>query len=124
LRIKVSYLIKKNLISKEKLSLKPKKFAQFQASKWEPTTDSELSDHEVISKAGPSRYYDERKQTYSKFQPMLVADCSPSPRSFGSVSPGDSLVTSIESKTTDCDPSAATAATQPRSAPFTRPGEK
>ena len=82
-------------------SFKPKKFAQFQATKWVPTTDSELSDHEAIYKAGPSRYYDERKQTYSKFQPnLLVADCSPSPQSLASVSPRDSLVTSIESKLT------------------------
>jgi len=107
-------------------SFKPKKFAQFQATKWVPTTDSELSDHEAIYKAGPSRYYDERKQTYSKFQPnLLVADCSPSPQSLASVSPRDSLVTSIESKLTDYDPpSGATAPTQSKSAPFTDPGEK
>lgn len=68
-------------VKKEIPTFKPKKFTQYKAAKWEPT-DSELSDQE--GSKGPSHYYGERKQTYSKFQP---AEHSPSPQSLPSASP-------------------------------------
>ena len=68
-------------VKKEIPNFKPKKFTQYKAAKWEPT-DSELSDTE--GSKGPSRYYEERKQSYSKFQPP---ERSPSPQSMVSTSP-------------------------------------
>lgn len=72
-------------VKKEIPNFKPKKFTQYKAAKWEPT-DSELSDTEGAR--GPSRYYEERKQGYTKFQPP---ERSPSPQSLASTSPRDSL---------------------------------
>lgn len=70
---------------KEIPNFKPKKFTQYKSTKWEPT-DSELSDTE--GSKGPSRYYEERKQSYSKFQPP---ERSPSPQSLASTSPLSSI---------------------------------
>lgn len=72
-------------VKKEIPNFKPKKFTQYKAAKWEPT-DSELSDQE--GGRGPSRYYDERKQSYAKFQPP---ERSPSPQSLASTSPRGSI---------------------------------
>ncbi|KAK4037071.1 hypothetical protein OUZ56_029111 [Daphnia magna] len=77
--------IPKQPAKKEMPNFKPKKFTQYKAAKWEPT-DSELSDQE--SGKVPSCYYDERKQTYSKFQPP---ERSLSPQSLASSSPRDSI---------------------------------
>jgi hypothetical protein len=70
---------------KEIPNFKPEKFTQYKAAKWEPT-DSELPDTE--GSKGPSRYYEERKQSYSKFQPL---ERSPSPQSLASTSPQSSI---------------------------------
>ena len=69
-------------------NFKTSKFTQFKATKWEPTTDSDVSDLEVVSK-GPSRYYGERKETYCKFKPVQT-ELSPS-RSPYSQSPRNSI---------------------------------
>ena len=72
---------------------KPKKFTQFKVAKWEPTTDSEVSDHEILSKGNErSKYYEERKDSYSKFQP---SERSPSPQSQCSLSPRGSISASV-----------------------------
>ena len=62
---------------KEIPNFQPKKF-QYKAAKWEPT-DSEMSDNEGAQGLKPSRYYEQRKQGYTQFQPR-----SPSPQSVAS----------------------------------------
>lgn len=84
-----------NLVTLQEVpSFKPKILADFQA------TDSELSDHELVTKGGgASRYYGQRKQTYNKFKPIhQEADCSPA--TLASASADDSSVTRVESKLT------------------------
>lgn len=66
---------------KEVPSFQPKKFTTlFKPAKWEPVTDSEVSDRDEGRIAGqPSRYYEERKPTYMQFRPAeLVGRRSPS----------------------------------------------